>query len=305
MDIGDVQRQMGAHDAARASYERALLVEPGEVTVLERLIVLEAELGDFEAAERRADEALAASRLPETRAAVYYRLDEVYYLQGRYQRLIDNYRDRVAALAASGDPLPATSAADSRALRYAAEAGRETWALAQLDSLRALVPAPFSELFGAFFADLFIESGDLDRARAEAQRSREGAASFGAEVIAPYLSYSEGALAEAEGDCRSAVVAYREAVPGEQTTHEFPIALARCQRKLGELEDAETTLLGVLKVVPADAKARYQLALVYEAMGRTPDAVEQLVKAVDIWKNADADYVPAQEARAKLRELAP
>jgi tetratricopeptide (TPR) repeat protein len=61
--------------------------------------------------------------------------------------------------------------------------------------------------------------------------------------------------------------------------------------------------MDVLRVMPADAKVRFELALVYEDMGRRADAIEQLETAVDIWKNADADYIPAQEARAKLEEL--
>ena len=68
-------------------------------------------------------------------------------------------------------------------------------------------------------------------------------------------------------------------------------------------EAAEATLQGLLKVVPADATVRYELALVYEDMGRTADAIEQLQAAAEIWKNADSDYLPAQRAQTKLAEL--
>lgn len=38
-------------------------------------------------------------------------------------------------------------------------------------------------------------------------------------------------------------------------------------------------------------------------MGRPADAIEQLEAAAGIWKNADADYMPAREAEAKLAAL--
>jgi hypothetical protein len=38
-------------------------------------------------------------------------------------------------------------------------------------------------------------------------------------------------------------------------------------------------------------------------MGRTDDAIEQLQAVLEIWKDADPEYIPAQEARAKLAEL--
>jgi len=116
-------------------------------------------------------------------------------------------------------------------------------------------------------------------------------------------AYGSGLINEQEGDCRSAVESYRQAVSLSPAELLFAAALGRCQRKLGELEAAEATLQGVLKVVPADAKARYEMALVYEDMGRTADAIEQLQAAADIWTNADPDYQPAQRAQAKLTEL--
>ncbi len=45
------------------------------------------------------------------------------------------------------------------------------------------------------------------------------------------------------------------------------------------------------------------VTLVYQEMGRTDDAIEQLRAALEIWKDADPEYIPAQEARAKLEEL--
>ncbi len=144
-------------------------------------------------------------------------------------------------------------------------------------------------------------SGDLERARAELERLNQGIAALGFET--GYAAYGTGLISEQEGDCLAAVASYRQAVSLEPGDLDYRAALSRCQRKLGDLEAAEATLQGVLKVVPADAKARYELALVYEDMGRDADAIEQLEAAADIWNNADPDYRPAQRAQAKLADL--
>ena len=149
------------------------------------------------------------------------------------------------------------------------------------------------------------ESGDVERAREELERGKAGIAALGYEALKSVAAYGSGLISEREGDCHSAVESYRQAVSLSPAELWFASALSRCERKLGELEAAEATLQGVLKVVPADAKARYELALVYEDMGRAADAIEQLQAAAEIWKNADPEYRPAQRAQTKLTELRP
>jgi tetratricopeptide (TPR) repeat protein len=197
----------------------------------------------------------------------------------------------------------ALALAQSEALQSAHEAGRDAFAFRQLDSLRAGLPSPYDDLYGMLYVRALAESGDVERARVELERGKEGIAAIGYEALKRYAAYGSGLISEQEGDCRSAVESYRQAVSLSPAELSFAAALGRCQRKLGELEAAEATLQSVLKVVPADAKVRYELALVYEDMGRAADAIEPLQAAADIWQNADPDYRPAQHAQTKLAEL--
>jgi tetratricopeptide (TPR) repeat protein len=302
--IGELRRRTGEHESARSAFERALLIEPGEVSVMLSLGRLDLDLGEFETARGWADEALAASRGPEDRSEVYGFEETLYYRQGLFLRVEETYRKRLAAEAEymiPGDV--ALALAQSEALQYAHEAGRDAFAFRQLDSLRAGLPSPYDDLYGMLYVRALAESGDLERARVELERGKEGIAAIGYEALNSYAAYLSGLISEQEGDCRSAVESYRQAVSLSPAELSFAAALGRCQRKLGELEAAEATLQSVLKVVPADAKVRYELALVYEDMGRAADAIEPLQAAADIWQNADPDYRPAQHAQTKLAEL--
>jgi tetratricopeptide (TPR) repeat protein len=302
--IGELRRRTGEHELARSALERALLIDPGEVSVMLSLLRLERDLGEFETARGWADEALVASRGPEDRYQVYGFEETLYYRRGLFGRLEETYLKRLAAGAEFMIPVNlAFALAQSEALQSAHEVGREAFAFRQLDSLRAGIPPPYDHLYGVLYVIPIAKSGDLERARVELERGNEGIAAIGYEALKSLAVYGSGLVSEQEGDCRSAVESYRQAVSLSPAELAFAAALGRCQRKLGELEAAEATLQGVLKVVPADAKVRYELALAYEDMGRAAAAIEQLQAAAEIWKNADPDYRPAQHARTKLAEL--
>ena len=304
LDMGDLHRRRGAHDRARDAYERALLVEPGEVNVLTRLARLESDLGDFAAAERWIAEAMSASRGPEDRTRVYDAADNVLYRQGRFREAIDNYVERVAAIGETGGPTAGLRAADTYAIWNADEVGRQDWAFRQLDSLRSSNTRPWDDIHGILYARALANAGDVQRARSELRRANEGIASRGLYGGYPEAVWTEGLILENEGDCRSAVESYRRAAALSPASWlNVGAELGRCQRKLGELDAAEATLQDILKITPGDAKTRVQLGLVYEEMGRQSDAIEQLEAAVNLWKDADPDYIPAREAEAKLGEL--
>ena len=104
-------------------------------------------------------------------------------------------------------------------------------------------------------------------------------------------------LKEIEGDCQEAIASYGKVVEVNPNTQSTRVHIARCQLALGDPEEAETTLIEVLRRTPAYPSARYQLALVYEETGRTDEAIEQVDAALEVWKNADPDYKLAQRAR--------
>ena len=303
VSIGEVRRLMGEHEMARSAFERALLIEPREATVMTKLLRLERDLGNFEVAHEWAEKALAASRGPEDRLEANDFLETLYYRQGLFGRVEDTYPQILGAAAESEGPFSALTTAQALTLQAAHEVGREASAFQQLDSLRAGLPSPFDDLFGLMYLIPLARSGDVERARAELERGNQGIAAFGFEAFNGHAAYGTGLISEQEMDCPAAVASYRQAVSLEPGSLDYATALSRCQRKLGDLEAAEATLQGVLKVVPADAKARYQLALVYEDRGRSAAAIEQLEMAADIWKNADPDYRPAERAQAKLADL--
>ena len=97
-----------------------------------------------------------------------------------------------------------------------------------------LVKVNLNDLYGILYAMAIAESGDVERARVELERGKAGIAAFGLEALKSYAAYGSGLISEQEGDCRSAVESYRQAVSLSPAELSFGAALGRCQRELGQ-----------------------------------------------------------------------
>ena len=58
----------------------------------------------------------------------------------------------------------------------------------------------------------------------------------------------------------------------------------------------------MLKLDPYHPKTHYELALSYNQMKNNDKALKHIQVAVDIWKDADASFSIAQDAKNKLKE---
>ncbi|WP_425155423.1 tetratricopeptide repeat protein [Candidatus Palauibacter sp.] len=79
----------------------------------------------------------------------------------------------------------------------------------------------------------------------------------------------------------------------------------RALRKAGRLDEAEEQLREALRLRPADPRTHLEMALVLEARGDAPGALEHLRSALAAWESADESFEPAREARALLETLEP
>ncbi len=119
------------------------------------------------------------------------------------------------------------------------------------------------------------------------------------------IEEGKAALSELKGQNEEAITLYQKAWGKSSSDDGSPpdIFLARCLRKSGKTKKAEELLLRGLKRWPFIPKANYELALVYADMGKKDKSIEHLNKALQVWAEADTDYIPAKKAREKLAEL--
>ncbi|MEJ2502683.1 MAG: tetratricopeptide repeat protein [Gemmatimonadota bacterium] len=297
--LAGLERRAGNHDVARALYERALLLEPGDIDLRVAVAGLERDVGAFETARADYETALEQARSPEQRFRVLNGLATYYERRGALTRSIEYMEQAQVEADRFLPPLQGLQLRLLRLERYV-RAGRTTEALEQLDTLSTRLAAPLNALvpIGEIAIHDAMEQPDaLEQSLTDAQAMLDRT---GLNMLEESVVHGRGRLLEMRGDCETAIESYereRELAPTDMT---IPAAIGRCQREVGRLEEAEASLLATLRSIPAHGRTHYELALVYEAMGRPADAARHLESALAVWEPADEAFEWAARARERL-----
>ncbi len=305
LDIAATQADLLKFDEAREELERARIAAPDDPDVLNRLARLDMQQGLYEDAARRLEEMSTLARTPQQRGLVAGAEATYFHNLGQYGGLLEAHGRRLEALGEYLAPISAVlTLYDSEALTYAADWGRETYALAHIDSLRARVEEPWSLLLDVPAVQIHLDRSDIESARESLSALRALSEAFGDTPVRARIRWVEGRIAELEdGDCRRALESYgaaRELLPQSPVYRAW---MSICLTSLERWEEAEGEVAWLLERFPGAAMVRLIAAWYYSAQGSTADAIAELEIALDYWSGADADYRPAQEARALLEEL--
>ena len=302
--IGELHAERGEHAAARAQYERALLLAPGDVDVLARLGALARETGDFAEAERQLQAALGAARSP---AARFTALDAQADLALWRGRPSDGYAvlQRANEQAAQFQPPLVVTMLRLYGLRALSEAGRGEEARRELAAVSPMLTGIYADMSALGTLVIEVGAADPDPARIDAAATRLEALiqSMGWEMIRPAVHSARGLAAETRGEHAQALTHYRRRLEVDPTAIAVHTDIGRVLRLQGDLVGAAREIAIALERRPSDARARYELALVHEAAGRSSEAVSELRKALESWSDAEPGFRPAARAREALDRL--
>jgi tetratricopeptide (TPR) repeat protein len=296
-------------DEAALEFDRARVVAPREPEVSSQQARLEMRQGLFPEARTHLDEAAALARTAEERYAVASAEEVYFYLLGQYAGLRTAY---ARAIEAAGQHLvPVMAIQDvptSELILNAAEWDGEQvdYALAQLDSMRASVEAPWNMLADIPATRIYLDVSDVASARTALESFRTINELFGdqspwrrAETL-----FFEGRIAELEdGDCARSVHNYIQARDLYARSARTRWWLARCLTSLERWDEAGAEVDWLLERYPGHAKYHLLAARLHAARGATDESIAQLEVALDFWSEADEDYRPAAEARELLVDL--
>ena len=306
LDVAATRSSLGQFVEARSGLEQASVAAPADPDPVNGLARLDIREGKYADAVARTERVIQLARTPQERTAAAGLEESLYYNRGQFRRLEDAYRRRLAAFAEYAPVIQILgSIENSEALRFAFEAGREAWALQQLDSLRNLAQPPWNLDLENAAVRLHLERGDLTSARASLaglRRQREELA--GGRLGNAFISWIEGRIAELEdGNCGRALASYDRAKQLAPLGVLYRVSRLRCFTSDGRWKEAEAEADWLLERHSGSANARLDIARYYVARRQTADAISHLEAADDIWSEADAEYIPARDARALLEEL--
>ena len=301
LEMARIQRRRGEHESAREHLGRALSIRPNMLELMLEFASLDLDMGSFDEALRRYEEASNFARTPGQKADVLVDLKGYYRFRGQLEEAI---RTTNAWLEEASMALTPAEIAQDRFsdIDLYLDAGRGQDANLLFDALRSQQPPMGEFLIPHYRIHIELGAGDSEAARSAYRAAMAAIEAHDLGAARPRVIGDLGRIDELDGDYDSAIERYREAMklePGRNLHRETGRAL----RAAGRLDEAESELREALRRRPAEPHAHLEMALVLEMRGEAEKAREHLRSALRAWEPADESFEPARAARAKLVDL--
>lgn len=302
MPIGHLYEKMGDLHRAKSQYEKALLLKPDDIPVLVKLANIEATSGHFENAHQQYREALKLSKIPKDKAAAYEGLANLYAARGRMKKSLEYFQSQLTLMKEFMAPTMVSIILSFSVNNYI-QAGEEKEAFRTLEALKQELKPPYDTFIDFGYIMLYLE---LERAD-EAEKLLPGVEKFirkaGVKKLTQFVHLAGGRIQQIRKQYTKAIESFQKALEYEPSDAELLRRTGQCHRKLKQYEKAENVLLNSLKYRHYNPKLNYELALLYLDMGNKEKALKHVKVALEVWKDADEEFKPAQLARKTLERL--
>jgi len=300
--IGDYYLNIAEFDLAKEYYDKAILLEPFEISLSINVANIESRTGNHSLAEKQYFELLQKSKTSDDSSNVYNAISRLYRKIGKINTSL-KYFDIYIGLIKTIHPPLYVLVQQAFTIGYYIEAGQEERAFKILEKIQSEFEPPLDKVvaFGYLFA--YLELEDAENAEKEIPAAEQLAKGFGEEMLLDNIYYSWGRIYEIRGEYDKAIENYHIFFENQPTSYSLKIYLSKCYRKINDNKTAEKHILEALKHYPFRPKINYEAFLLYQSMGKPDKAIEYLKRANDIWIDADVNYKPAKEAQEKLKEF--
>jgi class 3 adenylate cyclase/tetratricopeptide (TPR) repeat protein/TolB-like protein len=299
--IGDLYRAMGDYHNAKSYYEKALIIKPEKISILVDLADIESKLGNFTKAFKEYEDALKFGNTPQDSSMVYDSLEEFYEMKGQLNKSFEYMLLSSSKLEKHGDPISKHINRLFNLKKYI-KVGKKKDAFQVIQSVEAELEPPFDKLLHLAYLNIYLELEDIDNILKAIEGVEELIQIFQAELYRVPIYHAKGRINEIRGEYERAIQKYKDQLELDPTDTSVNKDIGRCYRKLEKFKEAKEYLEKVLKYFPNGPKTNFELALLYNDMDKKEKALEHLNITLEVWKDADPEYIPAQKAREKLKE---
>ena len=161
---------------------------------------------------------------------------------------------------------------------------------------------PFDKWKAFGYLLIYMALEDADNIKQTLPEAEKTIQALGIENVRAILYAAEGILHELQGEHEQAIQKYKKSLGIRPGKHRVEISIGECYRMLKQYAKAKESLQEVIKMLPFDPQAHYEIAVVYYETGEKEKALEHLKIALFVWQDADAEYQPAIIAKEKLVE---
>lgn len=301
-NLGDFYYTTANYEKARTNLEKALLLDPENISIQVKLGGIDMRTGDLANALLTFNTALETSKNHLDKYICLNALSSYYELLGQKRKSLALFKEMSAEGELSLNPLRVQVAKVFNISKYII-AGNSDEAFEVLKQIENDFDPPVDKVasYGYLFA--YLELEDAENARKMIPVAEQVAKGFGEEMLLANITYALGRIFEIENDYKSALDQYLEFLRLQPTAYTVNMRIAKCYRMMGQLKKAEEFVLKALKNFPFHPEINFEASLIYFEKGEEAKGMEHLDRALDIWSDADPDYKPAMEANAKLLEM--
>lgn len=294
--MGDMSERKGELEKAKSHYEQALLMKPEDVSTSMKLGLILEHTGDYDAALKRYRETLENCKTEREKAKVWTQLSDYYERRGQMDMALDAKRKMLEASKKIMAPMIYEISRISVS-GILVKAGRFDEAKKILEDCKLKIPSPNNKIIALGYIKYFLRQGQLEEVEKQIPVLEEFIKIAASDILKTIISNTRAQVHEIKGDYAAAIKNCDEGLKVDLNYKSLKMIKARCLGRLKRYEEAETILREILIKDPYNPEWNYELAVIYLDMGRKDAASEHLRRSLETWKEADANYEPAQKAK--------
>jgi len=295
--IGDLYRNQGNYQEAKKNYEKASLLDPDKVEVILNLSNIEERTGNFDKAVELYEKSLGYCRTAQDSADVYSYLSGYYETRGQISKSIEYVQKELVEMEKFQNPFVVIFGKFALLTKYVM-INRQELALETVEKIESELSPPYDQFSSVGYLKIYQLMEDKEELQESLQDVEQLIELFGLEMLRSAVFAAKGKLMELSDEYEQAIEMYQKELELDPADIEINRKIGICYRELEDFNKAEDHLLKVVNVYPYDPITHYEIALLYHQEGKQDKALEHMKIALDIWDNADPDYIYAQKAKA-------
>ncbi len=313
VQLANVYQALGDLEAAQVSLEDAAILSDSPLESEIGLARLEARRGYFKQAEERLDGQLRDDLRPQQRVQVLGASAEVAIVRGQIERAITLQAEINEIAKGFMPPLVRLMSIESQQTNLLVLLGKTDEAIAIADQITAQLQAPIDAYMNFNYTSIYDAANDREAYRDWVNRTLQVQDQL-PPFFQPFIEMRLARLAiwDEEFDVAMPHLDRASELLGQSLIQVFQsnlnsstihVILAELYLEAKALDESRERLEGILKIFPANGYAKLVSAKVHAAQGNEEAGREALVEALEIWSDADADYIRGVESRSLLDRL--
>ncbi|MCP3958004.1 MAG: tetratricopeptide repeat protein [bacterium] len=312
--IAQLQRAEGDLEGARETIEQASVLTGDRITPALILAQIDQAVGDLDAAARRLREAEAEASAPQDLARVLGARINLLAHRGQIRNALELMSRLREVQLQFLMPIQVNLTVGFQIPALHGMVGNEQEAEAWIANAVKKLNPPYDRFGHLFYLQLYTLADNAEGIEAHLEQGRAAMEALSPrEDTRAQVELYRGRGLELRGRAAEAAAVYREVLDSFESSTinlisnevraKSLVMLSRASIDAGELDVAAESLAEVLRTIPAYPLAKVQMARLEQARGDIDASRAHLAVALDIWAEADADFLDATKARALRDEL--